>query len=369
MKDGLDTSVREALDRWRVHLDGYKELEEFAERNPAVFANMVRELVANHLGASARTLRDRFGVQGCLPGEVRVLDPQRTPDAVREFVALYNGEADATTEHLDDAPLDDPVLKDFVVTIGRCANARTFGNAMIRADRAAERVGEDRDRAVCDAFLTLYKLIPPSLEAGVITWSEAEPVARAAARQRATMELAGWVVANTSLSKNKRLKAALSTGTGSPFENLLQEASAATFVEWSAGGPEEFKNLVNRVTQRLEEEGSQAAYLEARGKLADTPSATAQAHGADEHALEEFLLREELSTVEDGDDLSQERQTQILELLVNEADLSEQEGRIIRLSLIGYKQRDIAHDLGVTEGTVKTAKHRALNKLKQAAGR
>jgi RNA polymerase sigma factor (sigma-70 family) len=170
-------------------------------------------------------------------------------------------------------------------------------------------------------------------------------------RQRAIAELAGWVASNISLSKNRRLEAVLDTGEGTPFQNLLQELPAATVVEWDDGRqPERFPNFVNLVTRRLEVEGSQAVLLRTRDKLADTSSEDATEHVSDEHALEAFHLREELYAIESA------------------AGLSQQEHQVIELLLRDYKQCDIADTLGVTEGTVKTVKYRAVKKLKRAAG-
>jgi RNA polymerase sigma factor (sigma-70 family) len=163
------------------------------------------------------------------------------------------------------------------------------------------------------------------------------------------VSLTGWVAARISLAVNPRLRAALDNVEGSSaFDQLLQGIAGATAIEWALLEREEpLAVLVTRAALRLEKEGDEAIKLNQRGKLG--AGALDTRLGADEPDLEEFTLREELRTVR------------------GVAKLSEREFQVLQLTLDKYPQRAIAEKLGVTEGAVKTVKHRARTKLKQVA--
>lgn len=48
--------------------------------------------------------------------------------------------------------------------------------------------------------------------------------------------------------------------------------------------------------------------------------------------------------------------------------LSRRQKQVIRFYLLGRKERDIAHDLGITQQVVNIYKHRAIRKLRQLLG-
>jgi hypothetical protein len=146
------------------------------------------------------------------------------------------------------------------------------GRDLIIADSAmkdAARDGEDPHRAACDAFFHVFSIVP-GLSGLDMEMEEDLP----SMQQRAVAELASWVGSQISLSANRRLNAALSSGEEcAPFQRLLEELPAATFVEWGDGQRiEGLSTLVSCVAGTLERLRSESERLERAGKLADAPS-------------------------------------------------------------------------------------------------
>jgi len=98
----------------------------------------------------------------------------------------------------------------------------------------------------------------------------------------------------------------------------------------------------------LEKGGNQLGYLQRSGKLVADESSDAP---MEEPMLKEFLLKE-----------------QVHALRVS-AKLSAREDQVLELMLKGRLDREIAQELRVAEGSVKTTKFRMRQKLSKAAGR
>jgi DNA-directed RNA polymerase specialized sigma24 family protein len=364
VEDALAQLAREAKPYWRRHLDFAKSWEKFAEKHPAVVAKCVREDIVDKLRASRHSLCDRFGLEMTPSDELEIVEPRRANERIREFVAAWNGELHDGNEPIRSIG---PIGLELLAAIMRHIWLKYYGAAVVRALRNAEREELDRDRAVSEASIPYWRLTKPASNAVFIEW----PTRNSPIRQEAIAQLVGWVAANINLGVNRRLRAALDTGAGSPSEKLLRELPAATVVEWGDVGSAGFKDFVRRVCLRLEKEGDQAARLTVRGKLANSAlEIQIDELAPDEQALEEFALREELHAAEGTADLSQEAQVEFLNRLRDQAPLSQQERRVIELLLEDENRTlgDVAGELGVTAGTVKTAKFRALDKLRRTAG-
>jgi len=161
--------------------------------------------------------------------------------------------------------------------------------------------------------------------------------------------LAGWVGAQISLGRNQRLAHSLKEVSTFARTGLLQELPATTLIELDRLVKEgkQPSKLRNYVTQHLEKAGSQAAYLQREGKLAADGLSDAT---IGKSGLEEFMAKEKL------------------EALRASANLSAREDQVLELMLKDQLDREIASNLGIAEGSVKTLKHRVREKLKEAAG-
>jgi hypothetical protein len=100
------------------------------------------------------------------------------------------------------------------------------GRGFVSARKTAEQDRENPDQAVCETWLSRTRSSAPFFGLALVTsalpWEHV--------RQRATMLLSGWVAAKTKLQSNPRLQAALDTGAGHPFQNMLRELPAAVVI-------------------------------------------------------------------------------------------------------------------------------------------
>ncbi len=174
--------------------------------------------------------------------------------------------------------------------------------------------------------------------------------------------LSGWVGSQISVGRNKRLASALKCmGTygledksGSPSsttlqDRLMRELPAITLVELGdfQQDPTRLSKLKSRVARHLEKGENPSDYLQRKGELAaDDPSDAPM----DELMLEEFFLKEQINALKIS------------------AKLSKREDQVLKLVLEGRLEREIASELGMVEGTVKTYKSRVRQKLQKAAG-
>ncbi len=162
--------------------------------------------------------------------------------------------------------------------------------------------------------------------------------------------LAGWVGAQISLGRNQRLAHSLKEVSNSAFARLLQELPATTLIELDnlvreAAQPSE---LSRRVTRHLEKAGSEAINQKP-GKIVQADHVLDEA--INKTPLEEFAAKEKL------------------EALRASTKLSAREDQVLELMLKDYLDREIACELGIDEGSVKTTKFRMREKLTRAAGR
>jgi hypothetical protein len=166
-------------------------------------------------------------------------------------------------------------------------------------------------------------------------------------------EVIAWfsarVAMKTSLRVNLRLKHSLEEESKSPFSKLLEDLPGTVPIELDnlVRRAEPPSALALRVAKHLEKLGGQSANLQRKGKLAEgeVPDLT-----TNEPLLEEFVAKEELEQLRISSGLS-ERECQVLELMLEQCT-----------------EEEIAEKLKVSKGSVKTFKHRALTKLRQAAG-
>ena len=158
--------------------------------------------------------------------------------------------------------------------------------------------------------------------------------------------ISSWVGAQISLQSNPRLKYALEKGGYSARPKLWQELPATTLIECDNIVREEKKvtDLVNSVSTHLANTGSGTPENDRDNRLAiqDLSAVTTE-----ETMLEEFLLKEELST------------------RIASLKLSKRELEVLQLVREGYRYKEIAIELDIDEGTVKTHMHRI---RKKAAG-
>ncbi len=162
--------------------------------------------------------------------------------------------------------------------------------------------------------------------------------------------LSSWVGAQISLDRNSRLKYSLEKEGSSAFSRLLQELPATTLIETDnlvheGEGP---TKLVNRVAKALANVGSGTPESERDKRLANSDLADVNVA---EPMQEAFVAKEKL------------------EALRASAKLSAGEDQIFELLLKDYLDREIACELGIEEGSVKTTKFRMRQKLRKAAGR
>src|SRR5687768_5929214 len=92
MEDGLVQSVGEARADWRHLLDLLAKWRKDAGRDPDILAEAFQEITRESHISFKRQLRDRFGIKGCNPGEVEVVDPQKASEVVHVFVNAWNGD-------------------------------------------------------------------------------------------------------------------------------------------------------------------------------------------------------------------------------------------------------------------------------------
>jgi DNA-directed RNA polymerase specialized sigma24 family protein len=152
------------------------------------------------------------------------------------------------------------------------------------------------------------------------------------------------------LERNQRLAHSLKEVSKSAFARLLQELPATTLIELDnlVREAEQPSKLARRVTRHLEKAGSEAIN-QRPGKIVQSDYISDET--TDKTTLEEFAAKEKL------------------EALRASTKLSAREDQVLELMLRDYLDREIACELGIDEGSVKTTKFRMRQKLKQAAGR
>lgn len=231
-------------------------------------------------------------------------------------------------------------------TVWECA----FRN-MMEAGPAGKAVGEDPFRKACDGFFSahldshelLYVITRPQ-------WMGPE------LREEIAASLTGQVAARISLSRNKRLRTALSDSRGSTTERLMQELPGAVVYAW--GSPPSDDNqpwLFREVVHLLEKQAKEQDRLAQAGKLAGELSDSA---GAEDEDIAEFERRETLQQ-----ELGQLRRW------VEGSDFSEAEAWVYELDIeTDFDTGAIAQKLGVSPSTVRGYRKRYIAKIRKVAG-
>ncbi len=326
-----------SVDYWRQYENMLQELEQAVERDPARFAARLLgyvETLKRMQGKYVDYLRHRFGIKYRIfrlraTCEFRVTrtvtNPSRVPRTRRQK-RLYEG-----------ARLQIVQIEGF------------FRELLLSVDRA-ERSGDDVDRAMCEAFLEDFRLMPAFY--GVA----AQVVTLPTAQEECVLALSAWLVPQICMQSPHKPYGPTRAAKALADENIgLLEALPPAAIDCFAGMMESpvplrrpggrKESLVSRVETLIARQGSEK--IQQSGRLMDDPF--------DETigGSEEFSAREEAF-----------RQANEL---IKQAGLSPNEKSTILLGVEGHTQREIAERRGVTEGAIKTEKHRAVAKLKQTA--
>jgi DNA-binding CsgD family transcriptional regulator len=231
-------------------------------------------------------------------------------------------------------------------TVWECA----FRN-MSEAGPAAKTVGEDPFRWACEGFFLAHRRSHELLYA--ITrpqWLGPE------LREEIAASLTGQVAARISLARNKRLAAALSEGSSSITDRLMQELPGATMYAWGSP-PSDYKqpSLLREAVRLLEKQAKEQDRLAQAGKLAGELSESA---GAEDEDIAEFERRETLQQ-----DLNR------LERWVEGAGFSDAEARVYELDIeTNFDTGAIAQRLEISPSTVRGYRKRYIDKIRKVVG-
>ncbi len=332
----LNERVRQQMKVWRAREASVEELlkksDELADVNPLLGIWSLFDLIRSGRRLYGRYLRSRFGYK---VGS-KDFNSTRVDRLIRPERMYSNDE-------------------EFTLFVLRFAEWAAYEGAfiMLMPDLQEKGACTDQDtyrawRAKCRcALLEVYGATIAKMR---LSKSYADKcLDGSVSREPEIIWFSGWVGAQISLGRNRRLNYSLEEVSTSARTGLLQELPATTLIELDRLVKEgkQPSKLRNYVTQHLEKAGSQAAYLQREGKLATDDLSDA---ATDEIRLEEFMAKERL------------------EALRASANLSTREDQVLELMLKDLRDREIASNLGIAEGSVKTLKHRVREKLKGAAG-
>jgi hypothetical protein len=357
--------IEASVSAWRRYTQGLETLRKAAKQRPAAAA-FAFDVAARELQGKA--LRDLyyFGVLSPQARYARRLDDIESPEVESEkealFFATYDHDRAKYQELAAQGYFDLPKEKKELLRKGPMLNfdeevgsaLAAMQHTMYKTARHEMSVAGETSRAagqgyygpaVCEAFLEISSQ-GPVIFAGVLQkkWG-GDP----RTRRMAASALGGWVAARISL-RYPRLRTALGdVKQSSPYEQLVEGVAGAVVIEWAALEREEpLAVLVSRTTHRLEKEGNQTSSLGFKGKLA--AEGLDKGIGADEPDLEEFAMREDLRTLQEA------------------AKLTEQQRRILELTLDDQPDRIIAERLGLTVDAVKSSKKLARQNMRRAVG-
>ncbi len=280
---------------------------------------------------------------------IRVVYPEFVPKEVEELLALLHDESGETAKRLEDRSVasDSPVWG-FIEAL---VCVMFFDDVFMSVKRAM-----DKNYPLQEA-LNGYEEACLHWSAGFCGMLSTDPNLYSKARISVLTQLAGWVASRISLTKNRRLKGALSNDRDvRPFDALLQELSSATYIEWCDGGEvEELLSLPRRVALRLEKLGREA---DIKQKVVDQ-GGDLEAASSYEDDIEEDI---ELQYFE-----AKEAARQELATLTKKAGLSNNEQRVLEFDLQSVETKDIAREMDVNESTIKTYRKRYRDKMFKAA--
>ncbi len=322
----LEAGIRASLRAYRVEENKLRELERIASRHPDRAAPILVRFAQTEEESARRDLR-RYGLEVAHlrgPDETRLVQPECAPRSPRDRLIYWT----TLIEH---------------------ARWEACLVGMLQAAAHADQAGKDPDAAVCATFLKALRLAR-DLPVLISSPEEQDPLTR----EMITALLAGRVAASTSISLSTRLKNAVSTEVGSPFEKLLRELPGAVLMEWAnfrgddpAGGPH--VSFVNRVLDRVASEGREEVGLDRPSDLTSSPFDLLAEDGPNE--LDEFAAREDLHA------------------LMEAAGLTRREQEVMELTYLRHTQPEIADMLGIGIGAVKTLQFRARERLREAVAR
>ncbi len=337
MSPGLDEQIRQQIEAWRKREACTEELldrcDRLADVNPLLGVWGLFDTIRSGRRLYKRYLRSRFGYKvGSKDFKSttrdRFIRPQRLPNNAEENT-LY------TFMFAEWAAYEGA----FIVLMP------TLERELTRPDTDEYRALRKECRRI---LLGVYGAVVAKLR---LSRSYADNRLHASVcGEREIAWFSGWVAAQTSLERNQRLARSLKEVSNSAFGGFLQELPGTTLIELDnlVRKTEQPSKLARRVARHLEKAGSQAINQKP-GKIVQ---ADYTSDGTiDETTLEEFVAKEKLETLRASTKLSA-REDQVLELMLKD-----------------YLDREIACELGINEGSVKTTKFRMREKLTQAAGR
>ncbi len=332
----LNEQVRQQMKVWRAREASVEELlkksDELADVNPLLGAWSLFDLIRNGRRLYGRYLRSRFGYKvGSKDFNSTRVDRLVRPER------MYSNDEELTL---------------FVLRFAEWA-AYEGAFIMLMPDLQEKGACTDQDtyrawRSKCRrALLQVYGATIAKMR---LSKSYADKrLDSSLSREPEIIWFSGWVGAQISLQRNLRLKYSLEKEGHSPFSKLLQELPATTLIETDNLVREEEKptKLVSRVTKHLANNGSGTPELARDKELASSDLASVTIA---EPMLEAFSAKEKL------------------EALRASTKLSKREDQVLELMLKDQLDREIASNLGIAEGSLKSLKHRVREKLKGAAG-
>ena len=347
MKDKVGETVRASREAWLKHRKALTELKQAADLYP-VSASIEFDYVAELLRRKA--VKDFY--------YFTVVSPQ-----ARYLHDLETGKIELTEPHnlsTGEVNSSQPYTLDFDEEVGATLAGlqyATYKRARIDMTIAGEESYATGNGfygpAVCEAFLKATDEVPAVFAGAFQEKLGGDP----RIREAALSSLAGWVGARINLAPNRRHTQALNEQPGAKaLDQLAQALPAAVVIEWAALSREESPAvLVRGVERQIEEQGSQAAKLHRKGKLAEGQAELTTE--STENDLEEFERKETL-----------QQELNTLKGWVEKAGFSEDEARVYELDMqTDHNTKLIAQKLGKASSTVRQHRKRYRDKLRKVS--
>lgn len=284
------------------------------------------------------------------------------PVALREFVD-WARTVRAALDHYLASERNEPRETEKQKTEWRNAvRAHLFFNilceAVARAELRAALLNVDPTSFVWQAIQAAPSLMP------IVVVGIMHSAPRPQQREAAALSLSGWAATNISLRKNRRLQKALRSLCAQlpSFQALLEQLPQAVWLavqDWEPKQPlvKGRGSLINRTAREIEKQGQdtpRAVRARDSTKGPYEPPVTDRAHAA-RHTLEDVVLEAE----------AQQAERAQLHTLAKIAGCPPREAEVWVLSRLGYKQREIAKQLGMKIGTVGVLKSRADKRIER----
>lgn len=218
---------------------------------------------------------------------------------------------------------------------------------MLDAALIAESLDEDPHRWACEGFFLAHMDSHELLYA--VTWPQ---WLGSKLREEIAASLTGQVAARISLTRNKRLAAALNEGRGSRTERLMQELPGAIMYAWGSPPSDDQPSLLQEAVRQLEKQANEQDRLAQAGKLASQLSDSTAAEDEDIAAFERReTLQQELGQLKrwiEGSGFS------VAEAKVQELDIE-----------TNFDTGAIAQKMGISPSTVRGYRKRYIDKLRK----